>query len=163
MVDYRGPKFLQPFCQRWNLDLFDRVVEIQLLEQTDLLRESVQNFPELQTLTLAPRFSAEDSNAWVKVAKQVQDLPVEAFLNVYEREGKLFPYSFVVLGARRSEPWTPHTGYQRHSIAEYLQDQELQLAEVVKQATEAAQRDSVAATCESNPGLLACAAKSPTP
>jgi hypothetical protein len=155
VVDYRGPKFLESLCERWNLDLFDRVVEIQLLEETALVRESVVNCPELQTMTLLPRFSLHDSNAWVKVAEQVQDLPVEVFLTVYENNGQLVPYSLVVLGARRTEPWVLADGYRRRSIAEYLEDQDEALAEALP--------DAVPSSCDLNTGLLACSPTSQAP
>lgn len=164
MVDYRGPKFLQSLCERWNLELFDRVVEIQLLEPTDLLQDSVQTFPELQTLTLSPLyFNAEDLNVWSKLAEQVHSLPNDVFLNVYEVEGRWVPDSLVVLGAARVEPWKTPAGRTQKSLPAYFQDREDALAKAVQSALQNARQEKVATSCVSDVGSLVCAGGSPIP
>jgi hypothetical protein len=49
VVDYRGPQFLKSFCNRWNIDLYDRIIEVHLTERPT----AINDLAALQSLQLA--------------------------------------------------------------------------------------------------------------
>ncbi len=154
---------MQPFCQRWNLDLFDRIVELELVEGTSLLGEALQQLPELQTLTLSPFRLSNGAEEWCRTVAQVASNSKEVFLTGYERDGRFVPYSLVVLGARRVEPWKTPEGRIRKSLADYSQEREDALAKVVKSALKNTQQDATLESCVLNASSLACCVNSPIP
>ncbi|MDP1560343.1 MAG: hypothetical protein Q8M16_02995 [Pirellulaceae bacterium] len=154
---------MQPFCQRWNLDLFDRIVELELVEGTSLFGEALQHLPELQTLTLSPFWLSNGAEEWRRAVAQVESNRTEIFLTGYENDGCFVPYSLVVLGAGRVEPWKTPEGRIRRSLADYSQEREVALTKVVKSALKNTQQDATLESCILNAGSLACCVNSPIP
>lgn len=154
---------MQPFCQRWNLDLFDRIVELELVEGTSLLGEALQDLPELQTVTLSPLWLSKRAEDWRRAVAQIESNSTEIFLTGYERDGCFVPYSLVVLGAGHVEPWETPDGRIRRSLEDYMQEREDALAKVVKSALKNTRQETTSESCVLNASSLACCVNSPIP
>lgn len=153
---------MQPFCQRWNLDLFDRIVELELVEGTSLLGEALQHLPELQTLKLSPRQLPSDLEEWRRAVAQVESNSTDIFLTGYESDGRFVPDSLVVLGSRCVEPWKTPEGRIQRSLADYLQEREEALAMVVKSVLKNTRTEATSESCALNSISLACCVNSST-
>lgn len=138
-------------------------MELELVEGTSLLGEALQHLPELQTLKLSPFRLSNGAEEWRRTVAQVESNSSEVFLIGYESDGRFVPYSLVVLGARRVEPWKTPEGRIRRSLADYWEDREEALAKVVKSALKNTRTEATSESCALNASSLACCVNSPTP
>lgn len=157
MVNYRGPKILESFCEYWKLDLFDRVVKIQLYENPNQLAEAVGQFSELETLTLEYTLTE-----WLATGGEFESAGADVCVMGREFEGRFFPQALVISGPRQVGPWTPPEGTLRWSLAEYQQEQATRVAASVSNALQSA-LEMNPIPCELGSELLACSVKAQDP
>lgn len=48
VVDYRGPRLLQPLFEEWSLPIFERVISIEFLKPETALISELKHLPELE-------------------------------------------------------------------------------------------------------------------